>query len=307
MGYGLIYALMNLGIVGIGTLSSELRPAVQRVKDGEAIDPNPVLQAVAGVTGSGVQAVNWACVLVTGATLIGFALLMTRKAEAAKLRPDTAGSSSNASSASLGQRLKTYFAGGPFSNPRFIFFIFMLLPVRTLFAHQWLTMPQYILRAYDKGVSDHMEKLVTGSTQQLSSSRSDRDGADPQSDRVYHDGRGFACVGDSHFPLCAGPNLSLLITYLVVFSIGEALWSAASWSMPLNCAAGVFPIHGLAYIPGCSPRARRFLFRVHAGDLLPEGAPPRLRTGVMWGIYAESPCSLPSASFCAELVRKGCT
>ena len=36
----------------------------------------------------------------------------------------------------------------------------MLLPVRTLFAHQWLTMPQYILRAYDQGVADRMEWLV---------------------------------------------------------------------------------------------------------------------------------------------------
>src|SRR5204862_5328921 len=60
----------------------------------------------------------------------------------------------------LAQRVKDFFAGGPFSNPRFIFFIFMLLPVRTLFAHQWLTFPPYILRAYEKSVADHMEQLV---------------------------------------------------------------------------------------------------------------------------------------------------
>jgi proton-dependent oligopeptide transporter, POT family len=36
----------------------------------------------------------------------------------------------------------------------------MLLPVRTLFAHQWLTMPQYILRAYPEGIADRMEWLV---------------------------------------------------------------------------------------------------------------------------------------------------
>ena len=50
--------------------------------------------------------------------------------------------------------------GNGASNTRFIFFIFMLLPVRTLFAHQWLTMPQYIMRAYNKDVADHMEWLV---------------------------------------------------------------------------------------------------------------------------------------------------
>ena len=36
----------------------------------------------------------------------------------------------------------------------------MLLPVRTLFAHQWLTLPDYILRAYPKDVADHMEWIV---------------------------------------------------------------------------------------------------------------------------------------------------
>ena len=35
MGYGLIYALMNLGIVVVGWLSSWIRPAVQSIKDGQ--------------------------------------------------------------------------------------------------------------------------------------------------------------------------------------------------------------------------------------------------------------------------------
>ena len=39
-------------------------------------------------------------------------------------------------------------------NPRFLFFIFALLPVRTLFAHQWLTMPEYVLRSYPQDVAD---------------------------------------------------------------------------------------------------------------------------------------------------------
>ena len=47
-------------------------------------------------------------------------------------------------------RLWSYLSEGPFGNARFLFFIFMLLPVRTLFAHQWLTMPEYILRSYPK-------------------------------------------------------------------------------------------------------------------------------------------------------------
>ena len=38
MGYGLIYAIMNAGIVAIGTLSAWMRPAVQEIKDGQPGD-----------------------------------------------------------------------------------------------------------------------------------------------------------------------------------------------------------------------------------------------------------------------------
>jgi hypothetical protein len=36
----------------------------------------------------------------------------------------------------------------PFHNGRFVFFIFILIPVQTLFAHNWLTLPYYIDRAF---------------------------------------------------------------------------------------------------------------------------------------------------------------
>lgn len=311
MGYGLIYALMNLGIVGIGTLSSELRPAVQKVKDGEVLDANPVVQTFANATGSGVQAVNWACVLVTGATLIGFAVLMTRKVESAKLRPDPASSGSAAPSAPLAQRLKTYFAGGPFSNPRFIFFIFMLLPVRTLFAHQWLTMPQYILRAYDKGVSDHMEKLVNWINPAIIFFGVPIATALTRKVDVYT----MMVVGSlvsaiPTFLLCAGPNLSLLITYLVVFSIGEALWSARflEYASELAPPGRIAQYMGLANIPWLLAKGTTgFYSGFMLATYCPEGAAPaEMRTGVMWGIYGCIAMLSPLGLFLARnWVRKG--
>ncbi len=162
MGYALIYAIMNLGIVGIGALSAWVRPAVQDLKAGAGGDAfgSPVIEALSGISMTGVQAGNWACAGITGLTFVLFLMLMTRKVEAAKIRPDPAEAMRMAETRPLGQRLRHYFAEGPFSNTRFLFFIFMLLPVRTLFAHQWLTFPEYILRAYDKDVADHMEWLV---------------------------------------------------------------------------------------------------------------------------------------------------
>ena len=36
----------------------------------------------------------------------------------------------------------------PLTDVKFSFFIFALIPVQTLFAHNWLTLPMYVERAY---------------------------------------------------------------------------------------------------------------------------------------------------------------
>ena len=255
MGYGLIYAIMNLGIVGIGALSAWLRPSVQALKDGKGDDHEfgkPVLDFFAGFSATGVQAVNWACVIITGLTLLGFLVLMTKRAESAKLRPDRAEELRQKSTGPLGQRLKQFFVGGPFSNPRFIFFIFMLLPVRTLFAHQWLTMPQYIMRAYDKPVADKMEWLVNWINPAIIFFGVPIATALTRHIKVYT----MMIVGSlvsavPTFLLCGGPSLTLLITYFVVFSIGEALWSARflEYASELAPPGRIAQYMGLANIP----------------------------------------------------------
>jgi len=82
MGYGLIYAIMNLGIVGVGALSAWIRPAVQDIKDGHGAMHQfgrPLLDFLRGFSATGVQAVNWTCVGVTALTLVLFALVMAKK------------------------------------------------------------------------------------------------------------------------------------------------------------------------------------------------------------------------------------
>lgn len=114
MGYGLIYAVMNLGIVGIATLSAWIRPAVQDIQDGKIGDrAGWSLNWLAGFTESGVQAVNWVCLGVTGLTLLAFLICFTRKVEAAKVRPDTAEQNRQTNTAPISQRIKAYFTEGP--------------------------------------------------------------------------------------------------------------------------------------------------------------------------------------------------
>src|SRR5882762_7277030 len=110
---------MNLGLVGIGALSSWIRPAVQSLKDSKPLEnpfAAPVLNFFAQFSRTGVQAVNWACVCLTIIALLLVVFLMTKKAEAAKLRPDLATESRPPKTLPLAQRLKAFSAGDPFSN-----------------------------------------------------------------------------------------------------------------------------------------------------------------------------------------------
>ena len=50
-----------------------------------------------------------------------------------------------------------WFAEHPLRDGRFAFFVFILIPVQTLFAHTWLTMPLYINRAFVPWVSSRFE------------------------------------------------------------------------------------------------------------------------------------------------------
>jgi hypothetical protein len=291
MGYGLIYAIMNLGIVAVGALSSWIRPAVQKIIDGHPdAGTDPFIDFLARLTSSGVQAVNWVCTGITALTFVGFLLLMSRHAETAKLRPDRAEEMRKADHSSLSTRLRRYFAEGPFTNPRFIFFIFMLLPVRTLFAHQWLTMPQYILRAYPEGIADHMEWLVNWINPLIIFIGVPLATALTRHVNVYR----MMVIGSlvsaaPTFLLCFGPHLGLLITYFVVFSIGEALWSARflEYASELAPEGRVAQYMGLANVPWLLAKGTTGLY---SGWMLATYVPAHtphqeLETGTMWFIY----------------------
>jgi POT family proton-dependent oligopeptide transporter len=292
MGYGLIYALMNLGIVVMGAISAWIRPAVQNIKDGKPADAigQPFLDFLASFSTSGVQAVNWACVGITLLALILFVISMTKKAEAQKLRPDTAEELRKTDTRPWSRRLRSYFTDGPFSNKRFLFFIFMLLPVRTLFAHQWLTLPEYILRAYDKDVADKMEWLVDWTNPAIIFVGVPIFTALTRRVNVYT----MMVIGSlvsaaPTFLLCGGPDLTRLITYLVIFSIGEALWSARflEYASELAPPGRVAQYMGLANVPWLLAKGTTGLY---SGWMLAKFCPKgvsvdQLRTGKLWFIY----------------------
>ncbi len=294
MGYGLIYAIMNLGIVVMGTISAWARPEVQQILDARKAAQTPppsVLTWLANHTGSGIQAVNWISLGITVLTLLGFWLLMTRRAEGAKIRPDRVEEHRRADQRTLVERFIAYFAEGPFANLRFIVFIFLLLPVQTLWAHQWLTMPAYILRAYPKEVGDHMEWIVNWINPGIVVIGVPLLTALTRKVNIYT----MILLGTTvqaapTFLLTFNPQLSLLITYMVIFSIGETLWSARflEYAAELAPEGRVAQYMGLANVPWLLAKGTTGLY---AGWLLGKYCPPDtprdlLHTETLWFIYS---------------------
>ncbi len=113
----------------------------------------------------------------------------------------------------------------PFRDARFTFFIFVLIPVQTLFAHNWLTIPFYLDRVFRGSfVSEYFElfsninpilifvlaPIVAGLTAKAN---------------VYR----MMIIGTlvmalPTFLLVITPNVYLFLTYILLMSVGEAMW-----------------------------------------------------------------------------------
>ena len=125
----------------------------------------------------------------------------------------------------VGQPAYRWLANHPLSDGKFFFFIFALIPVQTLFTYNWLVLPQYLERAFEGGfVSEKFEifanlnpilifvavPIVTALTQKKN---------------VYN----MMVVGTfimaaPAFLLALGTSLPLLLGYLLIMTIGEAMW-----------------------------------------------------------------------------------
>ncbi|MGE0493501.1 MAG: MFS transporter [Vulcanimicrobiota bacterium] len=256
LGYSVLYATLSLGI-GVGSF---LSPLVRT----KAVF-GPAWFQVHGL-GLGITGVFWVAALLTWAT-VAFHLAFYQPPAALE----------------TGQAAEV---GGGFDS-RFIFFIFILLPVRTLFAHQFLTLPNYVFRTFPTEISDRFEWLM---------------GINPpivlvlvplftlwtrrvRIVDVMIAGTGLTAV--TTFCLAGPPSLRNLLIYIVLFSVGEAMWG----SRFLEYVAEIAPpgrlgaYMGMAGIPWfCA----KFTTGLYSGWMLehylPLGGPGRPE--VLWLIYA---------------------
>lgn len=144
MGYAMLYALMNLG----GFLPGIISPPIRRAH---------------GITG-----VFWVFVTLTVLGMLIVTLIITKKAEREATQSALEENSSPAANSETQaieelkgrEKLRYYMKNFPLKDFRFLFFIFALIPVQTLFAHNWLTLPAYTSRAFDGFVENNFEFFV---------------------------------------------------------------------------------------------------------------------------------------------------
>jgi dipeptide/tripeptide permease len=299
MGFALLYAGLNFGAMLVGPISAKVRTTF----DG----PYKAGQS----TLSGFNAVNWVCVGVTAFTLVVFALLMTPKAEAQVVRGEAAPTKEDDQKAGYRDNAKRNApppGKSPFRDARFLFFIFALLPVRTLFAHQWLTMPEYVLRSYPHEIADRMEWLV--------------DSVNPliiflgvptitALTKRFHVLTmmitGSLVSAAATFMLVPGPNTGMLIGYFVIFSVGEALWSSRflEYAAELAPEGRVAQYMGVANLPWFVAKTTTgFYSGVVLEHFVPKDGPQR--TGTMWLLYGAIAMASPMALILArKWVRSG--
>jgi MFS family permease len=182
-----------------------------------------------------------------------------------------------------------YLKNFPVRDGRFLFFIFILIPVQTLFAHVWLTMPQYCNRAFTGIVSENYETftnlspllifLLTPVAAALTSRRN------TYAMMIL----GTLVMAAPTFLLALGPTVVNLFAFLVLMTIGEAIWSPRflQW-IAESAPSGMTGIYmGIGQFPWLLTKV---ITSLYSGWFLMTfcpagGTPEQMRTETMWLIY----------------------
>ncbi len=283
MSYAMLYALQNLGAFVSGLLSPRIRMATKGV-----LPPN------------GISGVFWFYAALTAIGLVLMIRYLPRKSQPAEselvARALSEAKQVVAESESRRKRIAHWLREHPLADPKFSFFIFVLVPVQTLFAHQWLTLPQYIERAFRPWpwVSENYETfsnlsplLVFVLTPLLAAATARRN---VYSTMIV----GTAVMGLPTVLLAFGPSPVALCAFMLLSSVGESLWQPRF----LQYAAEIAPpgktglYMGVAQLPWF---LTKLLTSLYSGWFLAHYCPQQgaLDTGRMWFYYWLIVCISP--------------
>jgi MFS family permease len=289
MGYAMLYAIMNLG----GFLPGLISPPVRRAY---------------GITG-----VFWVYVALTVAGILVIAFLLTRKAIAkatAQAENERKEKSVQEEKKPLKEQILFYLKNFPVRDSRFMFFIFILIPVQTLFAHNWLTLPQYCSRAFTGVVSDNYEFFVNFSPLLIFVLTPVVTALTFKKNTYTMMIVGTFVMAAPTFILALGPNIVGLFAYLILATLGEATWSARflQWVAEIAPKSMTGIYMGIGQFPWFLTKV---ITSLYSGWFLmrycPAGVPPeQMHTGTMWFIYGVIALMTPAGLLLASnWMRKG--
>lgn len=283
MGYAMLYAIMNLG----GFLPGLISPPVRKAT---------------GITG-----VFWVMSALTIVGMIVVAFFITKKVEkeASQLQSqEDQDAQSEIDDMPLKEKAKYYLKNFPLKDLRFLFFIFILIPVQTLFAHNWLTLPQYCSRAFTGIVGENFEFFVNFNpllifilTPMVTALTINKNAYKMM---IW----GTLIMGAPTFILTLGPNIVTLFAYLIIMTIGEAMWQPRFLQWVAEIAPkGMTGIYmGIGQFPWF---LTKIITSLYSGWFLmqycPEGTlPQNMNTEMMWLIYGFIAIISPVGLFLAK-------
>jgi len=268
MGFAMLYALMNLGGFLPGLISPPIRKAF-------------------GITG-----VFWVYAFLTVVGIAIVALILTNNAvrrATLAVGKESEWRAEQKEQKSPKEQLLFYVKNFPIKDYRFLFFVFILIPVQTLFAHNWLTLPQYCNRAFTGVVSENYEFFVNFSPLLIFVLTPMVAALTTKKDTYTMMITGTFIMALPTFFLALGPNIVTLFAYLIVMTVGEAIWSprflqwiaevAPKEMTGIYMGIGQFPWFLTKVITGLY--SGWFLMNYCPADVPPE----EMQTGTMWFIY----------------------
>ncbi len=190
----------------------------------------------------------------------------------------------------------------PFHDKRFVFFIFILIPVQTLFAHNWLTLPYYINRAFGGTTVGENFEFFSNLNPILIFFLAPMVAAVTARAKVYPMMIwGTFVMAAPTLLLVLPPQPALLLAYILLMSVGEAMWQPRflQWIAEIAPEGQTGAYMGIGQFPWF---LTKFVTGLYSGWFLQQYCPmvgPQ-NTQFMWLIYSLIALTSPVALWLAR-------
>ncbi|MDZ7370755.1 MAG: MFS transporter, partial [candidate division KSB1 bacterium] len=178
----------------------------------------------------------------------------------------------------------------PFRDARFMAFIFVLIPVQTLFAHNWLTIPYYLDRAFQgTWVGRYWEIFANINPVIIFIITPIIAGLTAHANVYRMMILGTFVMAAPTFLLAAGPVPILFLAYILIMSVGEAMWQPRflQWVAEIAPQGKTGAYMGIGQFPWFLTKV---LTSLYSGYFVARYIPPPSsglpqQTGKLWLLY----------------------